>query len=749
METTINTIWPFYLISFVVLVPFGILLLRRQRAPLRLKNQEKVAQERRVMLESQVARAHIEQRHQNLMDILPDAIFVTDYQGVLKYVNQAAVNLLGYSNEELLEQSFFELVPEEWRDIYERNFLELIEQKNQVSVEIRLKRKDEMRVILELTANSVLDDGLVYGIARDIQSRNESARKMKLMVERLSLATSAAKMGVVDFDIVESHMVFDHRGCELHGFPAQDDYLIEYGNFDDTLHPEDRERVRGSIYQGILAAVDFNFEFRVILPEGQTRHIEIFFKVLLDAQGKAERMMGLCHDITRKKLDEYEINQLAYYDPLTKLPNRRLLMDRLKHAVAMSEHAKTHGAVLFLDLDHFKSLNDTRGHDVGDLLLLEVSSRLQAALRKGDSVARQGGDEFVVVLESLSDNPDQAIRQAELVAEKIRNLLSYPYDLNGYEYHTSSSIGISLFSGYRESVDNLLKHADSAMYQAKSAGRGVYRFFDPVVQNDLETRTLLKEDLIRAAEREGELELYYQVQMDRHNQPVGAEVLLRWNHPARGTVYPSEFIPLAEETGLIVPIGEWILKSVMQQLQAWQDHPQLSRLCLAVNVSEKQFRRADFVERISRFFDETGAKPERLKLEITESSMLQNISGIIVKMEALKKLGVRLSLDDFGTGYSSLAYLKKLPLHQLKIDQSFVRDIATDPNDATIVVTIIAMAKALGLDVLAEGVETLAQRDFLERNGCYAFQGYLFGKPMPLDQFEKMEYATLFVEDIA
>jgi diguanylate cyclase (GGDEF)-like protein len=413
-------------------------------------------------------------------------------------------------------------------------------------------------------------------------------------------------------------------------------------------------------------------------------------------------------------------------------------MDRLKHAMSVSSHAKAYGAVLFLDLDHFKILNDTRGHDIGDLLLLEVAGRLQDALREGDSVARLGGDEFVVILESLSKDQKLAMHQAELVADKILSLLAQPYELNGYNYQTSSSIGISLFLDHHDSVEDLLKYADSAMYQAKSAGRGVYRFFDPLMQSALEQRALLEDDLRRAIEQHGELELYYQMQVDRQNVPTGAELLLRWHHPERGMIYPDEFISLAEETGLIVPIGDWILKSAVVQLKVWQEHPLFSHLNLSVNVSEKQFRRADFADKVARLLEMSGVNSSRLKLELTESSMLDNVTDSIAKMDALRQVGVHFALDDFGTGYSSLTYLKQLPLELIKIDQSFVRDIANDPNDAAIVVMIIAMTQALGLQVLAEGVETEAQRNFLEANGCHQYQGYLFSEPVSLNQFEKL-----------
>ena len=689
-------------------------------------------------LRIEAERAAIEHKFHSLMDASPDAVFVSDYQGKLQYVNQSALSLLGYSRTELLEKTFFELVPSEWRDTYQSNFDALIKHRKQLLMEARLLRKDGTRVALELSANNVFDDGLVYGAFRDIRLRKEAEKKMKQMVDRLSLATSAAKLGVVDFNIAENLLSFDRRGCQLHGFAEQDEYLIDYAGYQKALHPEDREKVDNAILKAIADHGDLHLQFRVILPTGQVRNIESFVKVTPDAHGRAIRMLGVCRDITQQKVDEYEINLLAFYDPLTKLPNRRLLVDRLKHALAVSAHVQTYGAVLFLDLDHFKILNDTRGHDVGDLLLLEVAARLQACLREGDSVARLGGDEFVVILESLSTHQELAMHQAELVGDKIRDLLAQSYELNGYQYQTSCSIGISLFIGHGESVDNLLKHADSAMYQAKTAGRGVYRFFDPLMQSALEQRALLEDDLRRAIERYGELELHYQIQMDHRQNAIGAELLLRWHHPEHGIINPDGFIPLAEETGLIVPIGDWILKSAVVQLKVWQDHPLMSRLTLAVNVSEKQFRRADFVEKIRRLLQVSGVRPEMLKLELTESSMLENITDTIAKMHTLRNIGVRFSLDDFGTGYSSLAYLKRLPLDQLKIDQSFVSDIATDPNDAAIVVMIIAMSKALGLNVLAEGVETEAQRDFLEAHGCYAFQGYLFGKPIPLSQFEKL-----------
>ncbi|HEX5337448.1 MAG TPA: EAL domain-containing protein, partial [Gallionella sp.] len=448
-------------------------------------------------------------------------------------------------------------------------------------------------------------------------------------------------------------------------------------------------------------------------------------------------LQATVRDITERKQAEQQIHQLAFYDVLTGLPNRRLLMDRLHQALSVSARNGQYGAVLFLDLDHFKTLNDTRGHDIGDLLLLEVARRLKSCVRDGDTVARLGGDEFVLALETLSTITDEAVTQAERVAEKIHAALNQPYQLREHIHHTTPSIGIVLFRGHQASIDELLKYADTAMYQAKTAGRNAIRFYDPVMQAALEARIELEAALRQALDKQ-QFRLYYQIQVDSLCRPLGAEALLRWEQPERGLVSPAQFIPLAEETGLIVPMGLWVLQSACGQLAAWHRDARMRNLTLAVNVSAKQFRQPDFVDQVRRILLESGANPARLKLELTESTVLENVEDTISKMRELKMIGMHFSMDDFGTGYSSLQYLKLLPLDQIKIDQSFVRDIASDPNDAAIVQTIIAMSDALGLEVIAEGVETEAQREFLDRHGCGAFQGYLFSKPVPLDEFEAL-----------
>lgn len=455
-----------------------------------------------------------------------------------------------------------------------------------------------------------------------------------------------------------------------------------------------------------------------------------------DDEGNTTNYVMAFTDVSQYKEAQENIHRLAFYDPLTNLPNRRLLLDRLEKHMQNKSHNNNYGAVLFIDLDNFKTLNDTRGHDFGDLMLKEVAIRLQDCLRVNDTVARLGGDEFVVMLEGLSEDLTVAAAQAEVVGNKVLGAIKQPYILDAHEYHSSASIGVSMFRGDEVSIEELLKHADTAMYQSKLAGRNTQCFFDPSMQVALESRAALEVSL-RQAILNQEFKLYYQMQVDNYCRIVGAEVLLRWQHPERGLVPPMQFIPLAEETGLILPIGQYVLETACNQLKSWSNDKRKHELQLAVNVSARQFRQADFVVQVRDVLTQTGANPNLLKLELTESLVLDNIADTIEKMQALRALGVRFSMDDFGTGFSSLASLKRLPLSQLKIDQSFVRDITTDVNDAAIIKTIIAMATTLDLNVIAEGVETEAQLRMLKKYSCRSFQGYLFSKPVPIADFEQ------------
>ena len=460
-------------------------------------------------------------------------------------------------------------------------------------------------------------------------------------------------------------------------------------------------------------------------------------------EGAVTHYIGTHYDISERKKAEERIKELAFFDQLTGLPNRTLLLDRLTQGMTASTRSGHYGALLFIDLDNFKTLNDTLGHDMGDLLLTQAAQRLTISVRECDTVARLGGDEFVVVLVGLSANEAEAARASEAVAEKILVSLSqsYPLTQSGeIVHHCTASIGVTLFRGHLSTVDDLMKQADLAMYKSKEAGRNALRFFDHAMELAVNKRAGLENDLRQALEKNQFL-LHYQAQVASQSL-TGAEVLVRWQHPLRGMVSPAEFIPLAEESGLILPLGHWVLQTACAQLAQWSARPEMAHLRLAVNVSAHQFRQRDFVDQVLAVLKNTGANPQRLKLELTESLLVSNVEDIIVKMSALKAQGVGFSLDDFGTGYSSLSYLKRLPLDQLKIDQSFVRDVLIDPNDAAIARTIVTLAESLGLKVIAEGVETAEQRDFLASVGCHDYQGYFFSRPLPIDRFETFAQQT-------
>jgi len=448
------------------------------------------------------------------------------------------------------------------------------------------------------------------------------------------------------------------------------------------------------------------------------------------------RVMGFCVDVTERKRAEDQIRQLAYYDPLTGLPNRRLFQDRLRQAMARSGRDHGYVALLMLDLDHFKDLNDTQGHDVGDRLLAEVAARLGATVRRQDTVSRLGGDEYVVIAEELGRDEETAMVHAETIAATIHGVLSEPYPLVAGKpaHHSTPSIGVTLFRGAQTPIDVLLKQADVALYQAKSAGRNSIRFFNPQMQAAIDARAAMEEALRQGLEC-GQLALHFQPQVDRHARVTGAEALLRWFPPGGEPVSPARFIPLAEESGLIVPIGRWVIGQACAQLARWRDDPASRHLVLSVNVSARQFLQPEFADEVRHRVSAAGVDPSRLMLELTESVVLDRVDEVVDKMQQLKAFGVGFSLDDFGTGYSSLSYLKRLPLDQVKIDRSFIRDVTHDANDAAIVLAVLAMSRSLGLSVVAEGVETEAQRAFLARHDCEGYQGFLFGRPAPIESW--------------
>ena len=466
-----------------------------------------------------------------------------------------------------------------------------------------------------------------------------------------------------------------------------------------------------------------------VLPDGHCIHV-------LERATPEGGWVITYHDVTDLRRANEEIEHLAFYDPLTGLPNRRLLLDRLGRAPVLSQRSGKVGALLFLDLDHFKDLNDTLGHEVGDELLQEVAQRLLANVRVADTVARLGGDEFVVMLSELSTSTQEAAAMAQRIGEKILRGLSEPYLLRGHTHQGAASIGATLFGASAQSASELLRQADIAMYQVKARRGNALCFFDPKMQTAINDRAQLEADLRQALVAQ-QLVLHYQPQATLQGDVIGAECLLRWQHPQRGMVPPGQFIAVAEESDLILHIGQWVLHSACTQLARWQEQPQWAHLQLSVNVSARQFRQSDFVHQVIETLQVTGARAHLLTLELTESLVLDNVEDAIDKMHQLRTKGVRFSVDDFGTGYSSLAYLTRLPLHQLKIDQSFVRNLGSRPSDDVIVQTIIGMGRNLDLEVIAEGVETEAQKAILAGHGCDLYQGYLLARPMPVADFER------------
>ncbi|TWG39636.1 diguanylate cyclase/phosphodiesterase with PAS/PAC sensor(s) [Acidovorax delafieldii] len=527
---------------------------------------------------------------------------------------------------------------------------------------------------------------------------------------------------------LDHRIIFWNKSAErLYGWSQ----LQALGQSIETLLYEDPTHFRHAT-QTVLEQGEWTGEIVQRHRDGSTIEVEGRWTLVRGDDGQPQSILAINTDIRQRKASEREIQRLAFYDALTGLPNRMLLMDRMHQALATAQRRQQGGALLFIDLDNFKTLNDTLGHDQGDLLLQQVAQRLNTCVRSVDTVARLGGDEFVVMLEELSPKPHELALHARGVGEKILAMLAVPYALQGYQYRSTPSIGIAPFTGEHTTVGELLKQADLAMYQAKTAGRNTLRFFDPDMQAVVTARAGLETDL-RSALMQEEFLLHFQPQIHQSGRCVGVEALVRWAHPQRGMVSPAQFIPLAEETGLILPLGRWVLHTACKLLASWQSDPALSHLTMAVNVSSRQFRHASFVDDVARVLAITGAPSAQLKLELTESLLVEDMETTIATMTALRSYGVGFSLDDFGTGYSSLSYLKRMPLDQLKIDQSFVRDLLTDPNDAAIVDTIIGLSRSLGLEVIAEGVETPEQCALLARAGCQLYQGYLFSKALSVD----------------
>lgn len=652
------------------------------------------------------------------------------------WANAAFEKMLGYNKGELTGVSTRKLYASEqgYQDVgavYSDK-----EHQETVHVEQQLVRKDGRSIWVDMsTAVLPNKNGDSLWTFIDTTKRRQVQEALRQSEFRWKFALEGSGDGLWDWDLEAEAVYYSKIWKEMLGY-SEAEIGDGLGEWKTRLHPEDIDEALADVQDHLAGKTSaYINEHRMLCKDGKYKWmLARGLVVSRDENKKPLRMIGTYTDITDRKHALQEIEHLAFYDHLTQLPNRRLLLDRLNHALTTST-SSCDGAILFIDLDHFKTVNDVLSHVVGDMLLQQVAKRISACISKGGMLARLGGDEYIVLLENLSGDPHEAAAQAKAIGDNILLAISQPYELETHGYQCTASIGVALLSEHKNSKDDLLKHADIAMYQAKQSGRNTIRFFNPEMQEAIHTRVDIEHELHRAI-REQHFKLHYQIQVDEFDQPVGTEALIRWIHPERGILPPYRFISLAEEVGLIIPIGQWVLETACAQLQAWQSDEVTRNLSISINVSSKQLLQDNFVAQVRAAVMKYSINPLLLKLELTESMLIDNVESTIRTMMALKTIGVSFELDDFGTGYSSLQYLKRLPLDRLKIDQSFVRDISNEESDKAIVRTVIAMAHGLNLEVIAEGVETEEQRQLLIKKGCKNFQGYLFGKPMPINELE-------------
>ena len=688
-----------------------------------------------------VARLEGKQRLQSIVDTSLDALVQMDTNGLITGWNKQAERYFGWAFGEALGRNLGEtIVPPRYHEAHNQGLREFLAAGDGSVLHSRIEmvglHRDGHEFPIELSISAIKTENAVEfnAFIRDITERKRAEDTLR----KLSLAVEQSHNSVFITDLNANIEYANEAFLKTSGYSLQEvigksPRLLSSGKTPKAIYDDMWAHItRGEVWKGEL----------INRRKDGSEYIDLTkISLLRQPDGQVTHYLAIKEDITNHKLAEEEIQQLAFFDPLTKLPNRRLLMDRLQQALAATTRGGEHGALLFIDLDNFKTLNDSLGHDIGDLLLRQVAQRLTGCVREGDTVSRLGGDEFVIMLGDLSKNFQEAAFQCEAIGEKILATLNQPYSLAGNDCHSTPSIGITLFANHHSTVDEVMKRADISMYEAKKAGRNTVRFFDPEVQAAVTARASLETDLRHALD-DGQLQLHYQAQISAKNQVIGAEALLRWEHPNFGMVPPMQFISLAEETGLILTIGKWVLETACRQIKNWESNPHTRDLQLAVNISAHQFRQPDFVAQVHHIIEQTAINPGLLELELTESMVLGNIDDTVAKIHTLKEMGVRFSLDDFGTGYSSLSYLTQLPLNKLKIDQSFVHNIGKKHSDAVIVQTIVGMANNLGMAVIAEGVETHSQRHYLEDIGCLLYQGYLYGKPSSIEEFEKTLLAS-------
>lgn len=672
----------------------------------------------------------------SLIEAIPDAIFLKDGEGRWQVTNEAAKKLFQLHSIPWMGKSEMEIAElhPEFRDAHEACFHD--DERTWKAGELTIFAElipDEMGKLRNYEVRKVPvfneqgERHVLVIIGRDITEQKRAEKRLLLSSNVFTHASEGILICDIDGTILDVNKAFTKiTGYSREEAIGENPRILNSGRQDKEFYT--------TMWRNL---VEEGFHFGEIW--NKRKNGEVYAEMLTisavrDAEGRAIYYVSMFSDISNSKMSDIKIHHLAFYDTLTGLPNRRLLIDRLQTALAVSSHSNRYGAVLSIDIDNFKIFNDLLGFEIGDQLLVEVANRIQKYIREVDTVARLGGDDFIVLLEDIDIDDEQAKKKVARIAENIRTSFTLPFQLNGNEFICSISIGVSTFVGNKSTPEDLLKQIDMSKYRAKEDGRNTIQFFDPSMQLEAEFRASLEADLRRAV-AEKQLQLHYQLQVDNDLRAIGAEALVRWNHPTRGMVSPAQFIPLAEESSLILGIGQWVMETACKQLAAWSNAEQTKHFTLAVNVSAKQLKQSDFVETVANLLIAHRVDASKLKIELTEGVVLNDVADIVSKMLALKFLGIKLSMDDFGTGYSSLSYLKQLPLDQLKIDQSFVRDMTTNPTDAVMVQTIIDMAKNFSLNVIAEGVETEAQLSQLKQLGCMAYQGYLFSKPVSIEHF--------------
>ena len=661
-------------------------------------------------------------------------------EGNILRCNTEFADILGYSREEVRNLTFQQITHEREGAVCVESFQRLWKgTADAASMELPFIRKDGNSTSAKLTVSLLRDrEGWPSHLLAHVEETNgrKAADAHALLTDALLIPEaryrSAFQMspdGVL-ITRLEDGTIMDANPAFLEVMGFDPDEVIGRTSLELDMWAGESDRLK------LSEALQENGGCKDLEVRLRRKNGEVFWGKFSASFAEIEGVsciLSFTRDISAAKADEEKIRGLAFYDTLTGLPNRRLLWERLRQALIASIRSGSKHALLFVDLDGFKSLNDSLGHHIGDLMLQETAHRIASCVREVDTVARLGGDEFVVILEDLSKVPEIAAAQAKNVGGKILSTIDQPYVLDGRECHTTSSMGITVFGNQSESTNEVLQQADIAMYQAKAAGRNAMFFFAPALQASVNARAAMEKDL-RLAIRDNQFSLYYQPQLDR-GLLVGAEALIRWKHPKRGLMPPGEFVPLAEETGLILSLGTWVLETACTQIAAWANRKEGAHLSVSVNISAREFRQPKFVESVLTALDRTGANPHNLTLELSESMFAENIEDILAKMKKLKDHGVMFTLEDFGTGYSSMTYLKRMPLDQIKIDRSFVGEILADPISGAVAQAIISFGKAMGLSVIAEGVETEEQRAFLARLGCHTFQGYLFSHPLPLGEF--------------